>query len=76
MSAEATAPPPITLEMSVAEVVSRFPETIAVFGRHGVACVGCSVAEEDTIGDAALAHGVDSVALLDDLNACLGFPAQ
>jgi len=64
----------ITSEMSIADVVSRFPQTIPVFSRHGVVCAGCSAADQDTVAQAARAHGVDGVVLLDELNACLRRP--
>ena len=64
-------PPLITVEMVVAEIVSRFPETIPVFSQHGVACVGCCAAGEDTVAQAAQTHGLDRTLLLEELNGCL-----
>ena len=69
--AQGTTPPPIDAEMVVAAIVSRFPETIAVFSRHGVACVGCCAAGEDTVAQAAQTHGLDCTQLLEELNGCL-----
>lgn len=69
--AQGTTPSPITAEMFVAAIVSRFPETIAVFCRHGVACVGCCAAGEDTVAQAAQTHGLDCALLLAELNGCL-----
>lgn len=34
----------ITKDMSIGEVVPRYPETIAVFLQHGLGCLGCAVA--------------------------------
>ncbi len=39
--------------MPIDEVIRRWPETIAVFRRHQMACVGCAVAPFFTIADAA-----------------------
>ncbi len=61
----------ITKEMTIEEVVQQFPETIQVFSRHGVGCVGCSAAQYDNIGQGAAIHGLDTDQLLDELNACI-----
>ena len=61
----------ITRKMTVDEVVRRFPETTPVFSRHGVACVGCSAAREDSIEQSAAVHGLDPDQLVAELNAAL-----
>lgn len=71
MTGQPGTPPLISADMLVAASVSRFPETIAVFSRHGVACVGCCAAGEDTIAQAAQTHGLDCTLLLAELNGCL-----
>lgn len=40
-------------EMTVAEVLVKWPQTTRVFHRHNMACVGCAVAPFYTIADAA-----------------------
>lgn len=40
-------------EMTVAEVLVKWPQTTWVFHRHNMACVGCAVAPFYTIADAA-----------------------
>jgi hybrid cluster-associated redox disulfide protein len=61
----------ITKDMTIEEVVQRFPETIQVFSRYGVGCLGCSAAHYDNIEQGAVIHGLDADRLVDDLNACL-----
>jgi hybrid cluster-associated redox disulfide protein len=61
----------ITKDMTIEEVVQRFPETIQVFSRHGVGCLGCSAAHYDNIEQGALIHGLDAEGLLLELNACI-----
>jgi len=61
----------ITKDMTIEEVVQQFPETIQVFSRHGVVCVGCSAAQYDNIEQGAILHGLDSDHLLQELNACI-----
>lgn len=57
--------------MKIEDVVQTFPETIHVFTRYGVACVGCSGASFDNIEVGAKIHGIDVEQLLADLNATI-----
>ncbi|MBN1582704.1 MAG: DUF1858 domain-containing protein [Anaerolineae bacterium] len=58
----------ITSDMPIGDVVKNYPETIKVFLRHGLMCVGCAVARFENIQDGAMAHGIDVDALIKDLN--------
>jgi hybrid cluster-associated redox disulfide protein len=62
----------ITKDMTIEEVVQRFPETIQVFTRHGVVCLGCSAAQYDDLEHGAVVHGLDTQEFLEELNACIG----
>jgi len=61
----------ITKDMTIGEVVQQFPETIQVFSRHGVVCLGCSAAKYDNVEYGAAVHGLDTQELLQELNACI-----
>ena len=61
----------ITGWMKIEEVIRRYPETIAVFDRYGVAFTDCCAAEVDNVERGAIVHGISPEALLRDLNACL-----
>ncbi len=58
----------ITKDMTIDEVVSEYPETMMVFMKHGLHCVGCHVSAFENIEEGALAHGINVDALLADLN--------
>ena len=40
-------------EFTVAEVLARWPQTIPVFLRHRMACIGCAMAPFETLADVA-----------------------
>ncbi|MBI2456690.1 MAG: DUF1858 domain-containing protein [candidate division NC10 bacterium] len=61
----------ITKDMKIEEVVQQFPETIQVFSRFGVGCLGCSAAQYDNVEQGAAIHGLDTEQLLQELNACI-----
>ncbi len=58
----------ITAEMSINEVVDKYPQTIKVFFRHGMQCIGCYVCDFHSIAESAEEYGVEMDALLNDLN--------
>jgi hybrid cluster-associated redox disulfide protein len=56
-------------DMTVDEVMRRWPSTIRVFLRHGMLCVGCPIAAFHTISEAAREHGLDEVELRRELES-------
>jgi hybrid cluster-associated redox disulfide protein len=58
----------ITKEMPIGDVVRNHPETVPVFMKHGLHCIGCAVAAFESIAEGAAAHGIDIDALITDLN--------
>jgi hybrid cluster-associated redox disulfide protein len=58
----------ITKDIKIEEVVTQYPETMMVFMKNGLHCVGCHVSSFESIEDGAKAHGIDVDALVDDLN--------
>jgi hybrid cluster-associated redox disulfide protein len=59
----------ITKNMPIGDVVSKYPQTVPVFGQHGLHCIGCAIASFESVEQGANAHGIDVNALLKDLNA-------
>ena len=49
----------ITPDSIVEEIMRLRPQTVRVFLRHKMACVGCSVGPFHTLADASAEHGID-----------------
>lgn len=58
----------ITKEMSIMEVVQKYPQTVEVFQKFGMGCLGCAAAHFENIDQGASAHGIDVPDLMDALN--------
>ena len=58
----------ITKDMSIMEVVSKYPDTVPVFMESGMGCIGCAAAHYENIEQGATAHGIDVDALINGLN--------
>ena len=61
----------ITKEMSIAEIVQKYPDTVRVFLNHGLMCIGCAAARFENLEQGATAHGLNVEALVKDLNAAV-----
>ncbi len=59
----------ITKEMTIQEIVARYPESIPVFERYGLGCIVCLGAEFENLEAGASFHGVRLADLLRDLRA-------
>jgi hybrid cluster-associated redox disulfide protein len=61
----------ITADSLVKEVVEGHPQTIAVFVKHGLNCVGCYIAPFHTITDTAREYALRLEPLLSELNSAI-----
>jgi hybrid cluster-associated redox disulfide protein len=60
------------LEMSLDEIMRRWPATIGVFIRHGMLCVGCPIGIFHNVRDACDAHAVNRARFEDELRVVIG----
>lgn len=58
----------ITKEMTINEVIQKYPEAISTLLDYGMHCLGCPMAAPETIAEAVKAHNIDLEKFLNDLN--------
>ena len=56
-----------TANLTVAEVMEHWPQTIPAFFRHRMACVGCPIASFETLADVAAIYNLDLNRFLNEL---------
>ena len=61
--------PVLTLLTTMAELLEECPKAGQALARRGMACAGCVMAPFETIGEAAVAYGVDPDELLHAVSA-------
>ncbi len=61
----------LTKDMSIMEVVQKYPQTVAVFQVYGMGCIGCAAAKFESIEQGAMAHGMDLDKLMVSLNEAI-----
>ena len=58
----------ITKNISITEIVQKYPDTVKVFNKYGLHCIGCMAAQFENIEQGASAHGIDVDKMVADLN--------
>jgi hybrid cluster-associated redox disulfide protein len=61
----------ITKDMIISEVLEIDRGTVPILFKHGLHCLGCAMASGESLEEACEVHGIDSDALLSDLNEYL-----
>ncbi len=61
----------IQKDMKIEDVLRKFPQTVPVFERFGIACAGCQLSEYENLEHGAKVHKIDLETLLKSLNDAL-----
>jgi len=61
----------ITKEMKISEIVEKYPQTLSLLLEKGLHCIGCPLAPDETLEEAAKVHGFDLEKLLEELNKAI-----
>ncbi|NOR85051.1 DUF1858 domain-containing protein [archaeon] len=58
----------ITKDTIIGDVVKNNPELSSIFVKHGLSCIGCAFASQETIEQGSNSHELNLDNLLKDLN--------
>jgi hybrid cluster-associated redox disulfide protein len=58
----------VSKNMSIEEVVMKWPKTMDIFMEFGLHCIGCMASRFENIEQGAMAHGIPVDELIDALN--------
>ena len=61
----------ITKEMNIMDIVQTCPQSIEVFQKYGLGCIGCAAARFENLEAGARVHGFDPDAMFADINALI-----
>jgi hybrid cluster-associated redox disulfide protein len=59
----------ITAAMNIGEIAMKHPETMEVFMKYGMHCLGCMASRFESLEQGCAAHGIDTAKMVKDLNA-------
>lgn len=61
----------VTKDMSILDIVQRYPESLEVFAKYGLGCIGCAAARFENLEAGAKVHGFDPDQMVDEINALI-----
>ena len=61
----------VTKEMNIMEIVQSYPQSIEIFQKYGLGCIGCAAARFENLEAGAKVHGYDPDAMVADINALI-----
>lgn len=62
----------VTKEMSIIDIVQNHPETLEVFAKYGMGCIGCAAAKFENLEAGAKVHGFDADEMVAEINQIIG----
>lgn len=62
----------ITRDMTISDIIARYPQTIPVFRSFGLTCQECQIADFEDVAHGAGVHKIDVDRLLKALNDAIG----
>jgi hybrid cluster-associated redox disulfide protein len=48
----------ITIDSTIADLLREKPESAAILQNFGMGCLGCAIANNETLREAAMVHGI------------------
>lgn len=61
----------VTKEMNILEIVQKYPQSIEVFQKYGLGCIGCAAARFENLEAGAKVHGYNPDDMVADINALI-----
>lgn len=58
----------VTKDMSIIDIVQAHPESLEVFAKYGMGCIGCAAAKFENLEAGAKVHGFDADQMVADIN--------
>ena len=58
----------ITGDMNIQDIVSKYPQTLSIFFKYGLGCIGCHASSYESLAEGVMMHGIDLDVILKELN--------
>ncbi len=62
----------VTKDMSIIDIVQQYPQSLEVFAKYGLGCVGCAAARFENLEAGAKVHGFDPDEMVAEINSLIG----
>lgn len=61
----------ITKEMNIIDIVQKCPQSLEIFAKYGLGCIGCAAARFENLEAGAKVHGFDPDEMVAEINALI-----
>lgn len=61
----------ITKEMNILDIVQNYPQSLEIFAKYGLGCIGCAAARFENLEAGAKVHGFDPDEMVAEINALI-----
>ena len=61
----------VTKDMGIMEIVTAHPETLEIFAKYGMGCIGCAAAHFENLEAGAKVHGINVDDMVNDMNSVI-----
>jgi len=61
----------VTKDMSIIDIVQNYPQSLEIFAKYGLGCIGCAAARFENLEAGAKVHGFDPDEMVAEINALL-----
>lgn len=58
----------VTKDMNILEIAQKYPESVEVFHKYGLGCLGCAAARFENLEAGAKVHGFNVDDMVNDIN--------
>lgn len=58
----------VTKEMSILDIVEQCPQSVEIFRKYGLGCLGCAAARFENLEAGAKVHGFDADEMIAEIN--------
>ena len=62
----------VTKDMSIIDIVQQHPESLEIFAKYGMGCIGCAAAKFENLEAGAKVHGFGPDEMVAEINALIG----
>lgn len=62
----------VTKDMNILDIVNQYPQSVEVFMRYGLGCIGCAAARFENLEAGARVHGFNVDDMVDEINELIG----
>lgn len=62
----------VTKEMNILDIVQKYPQSLEVFAKYGLGCIGCAAARFENLEAGAKVHGFDPDEMVAEINKLIG----